>query len=164
MTLDDFIITVFCTVDDFLIDMLGGERLRQRGPRPTVPDSVVVTCELVGEFLQYDTDSGIFSYFRRHHTDLFPELLEVCRTTFARQAANLWKIKEHLHGYLQGQVNGDPFVTLADSFPVPICRFARAPRCRRLAAEAAYGYDELARQTFYGLRAHVATWRSSGRA
>lgn len=42
-----------------------------------------------------------------------------------------------------------------------VCRFARAPRCKRLASEAAYGYDELnegtpSRQTFYGLRAHVA--------
>lgn len=158
MTLDDFITSVFCTVDDFLIDLLGGTRLRRRGPRPTVPDSVVVTCELVGEFLQYDTDSGISSYFRRHHADLFPELLKVCRTTFGRQAANLWKVKEHLRGYLQDQVNGDRLVTLTDSFPVPVCRFARAPRCRRLAAEAAYGYDELARQTFYGLHAHVAVF------
>jgi len=48
-------------------------------------------------FLGCDTDSGIFAYFRRHHAELFPELLEVCRTTFTRQAANLWKIKEHLH-------------------------------------------------------------------
>jgi len=129
-----------------------------------VPDSVVVPCELVGEFtcvnlrfLEYDTDSGIFSYFRRHHADLFPELQDVHRTTFGRQAANLWKIKEHLHGYLQGQVSGDQLVTLTDSFPVPVCRFARAPRCRRLATEAAFGYDELVKgipsvQTFCRLR------------
>lgn len=158
MSLDDFLTTVFCLIDDFMIDFLDGRRLRQRGPRPTVPDSVVLTCELVGEFLGYDTDSGIFAYFRRHHAELFPELLEVHRTTFTRQAANLWKIKEHLHTYLQDRIDGDRFVTITDSFPVPVCRFARAPRCQRLAAEAAYGYDELARQTFYGLRAHVAVF------
>ena len=143
MTLDDFITTVFCTVDDFLIDLLGEGRLRQRGPRPTAGDSVVVTCELVGEFtcvnlrfLRYDTDSGIFTYFRRHHADLFPELQDVHRTTFGRQAANLWKIKEHLHGYLQGQVSGDRLVTLTDSFQrrnfcAPVCRCARLPAPRR---------------------------------
>lgn len=156
MSLDDFIITVFCTIDDFLTEFLDGKRLRQRGPRPTVPDSVVLTCEIVGEFLEYDTDSGIFSYFRRHHATFFPTLLEIDRTTFVRQAANLWKIKDHLQSHLQSQIDGDPLVTITDSFPVPVCRFARAPRCKRLAAEAAYGYDELARQTFYGLRAHVA--------
>ena len=86
------------------------------------------------------------------------------RTTFARQAANLWKIKEHMHAWLQDQIDGDPLVSIADSFPrrnfcLPVCRFARAYRCRRLAPEAAYGYDEMQKQTFYGLRAHVAvTW------
>jgi hypothetical protein len=73
MTLDDFITTVFCVTDDFMQAVLGGERLRKRGPRPTVPDSVVVTCELVGEFLGYDTDSGIYRYIRRHHlSEFFP--------------------------------------------------------------------------------------------
>lgn len=158
MSLDDFIITVFCIIDDFLIDFLDGKRLRQRGPRPTVPDSVVLTCELVGEFLEYDTDSGIFAYFRRHHAELFPKLLKIDRTNFGRQAANLWKIKEHLQDHLQKQLDGDRLVTITDSFPVPVCRFARAPRCKRLASEAAYGYDELARQIFYGLRAHVAVF------
>lgn len=56
MTLDDFITVVFCLSDDFLQTSLDGKRLRERGPRPTVPDSVVVTCELMGEFLGYDTD------------------------------------------------------------------------------------------------------------
>ena len=159
MTIDDFIITVFCLTDDFLTDYLDGERLRRRGPKPTVADSVVLTCELVGEFLSYDTDSSIFTYFRRHHAELFPKLLEVHRTTFGRQASNLWKMKERLHKYLQDQIDGDPLVSIADSFPVPVCRFARAYRCQRLAPEAAYGYDEMQKQTFYGLRGHVAiTW------
>jgi RNase P/RNase MRP subunit p30 len=69
--------------------------------------------------------------------ELFPELLKICRTTFARQAANLWKFKEHLHAFLQRQVNGDRLLTITDSFPIPVCRFARAPRCKRLPSEAA---------------------------
>ena len=42
-----------------------------------------------------------------------------------------------------------------DSFPLPVCQFARAYRCRRFRGEAAYGKDTLVRQTFYGLRVHV---------
>jgi IS5 family transposase len=38
---------------------------------------------------------------------------------------------------------------------VPVCRFARAPRCRSFGDVAAFGHDEVARQTYYGLRAHV---------
>lgn len=147
---------MFCITDDFVNGLIGeGGRLRRRGPRPTVADSVVLTCELVGEFLGYDTDSGIFAYFRRHHGALFPKLLKVHRTTFARQAANLWKVKEHLQEHLQNRIGRDPLISITDSFPIPVCRFARAYRCQRLAPEAAYGHDEMAQQTFYGLRGHV---------
>ena len=38
---------------------------------------------------------------------------------------------------------------------MPVCRFGRAYRCRRLAGLAAFGRDEGAKQTFYGLRAHL---------
>jgi hypothetical protein len=53
------------------------------------------------------------------------------------------------------QIPHDPYISIVDSFPVPICRFARAPRCRSFGEIAAYGHDEVARQTYYGLRAHV---------
>jgi hypothetical protein len=43
-----------------------------------------------------DTDEAIFRYFRRHYSEWFPALREVHRTTFARQSANLWKIKESI--------------------------------------------------------------------
>jgi hypothetical protein len=46
-------------------------------------------------------------------------------------------------------------VALIDNFPVPVCRFARAKRCRRFGGVAAFGYDEAARQTFFGVRCHV---------
>jgi hypothetical protein len=46
-----------------------------------------------------------------------------------------------------------------DSFPVPVCRFARARRCRRLRAASAYGRDHVDQQTFSGLRAHIRLGR-----
>lgn len=44
---------------------------------------------------------------------------------------------------------------MVDSFPVAVCRFARAPRCRRFRGEAAYGRDHSAKATVYGFRLHV---------
>ena len=142
-----FIISVFCIVDDFLKD----KRLRQRGLQPTLSDSEVLTMEIVGEFLSIDTDSGIFRYFRRHYGDWFPALRRVHRTTFVRQAANLWVVKRQLWRLLLGQIDHDPLISITDSLPIPVCRFARAYRCRILAGETAYGKDEVARQTFLGL-------------
>ena len=69
--------------------------------------------------------------------------------------ANLWRIKEALWQALLDRILYDPHLAFVDSFPVPMCRFARAYRCRRLREVAAFGYDELAKQTFYGLRAHL---------
>ncbi len=69
--------------------------------------------------------------------------------------ANLWVAKERRRRELLRRVSFDPSISLVDSFPVATCRFARAHRCRRLAEESAFGYDEMSEQTFYGLRAHL---------
>ena len=111
--------------------------------------------EVVGEFLGIDTEKGLYEHFRRYYAEWFPNLKGVHRTTFCRQAANLWAVKEMLWKHLLVQVRFDPEVSLIDSFPVPTCNFARAYRCRRLAEESAFGYDEMSEQTFYGLRAHL---------
>ena len=114
---------------------------------------MVITCELAGEFLGHDTDTGLFQYFRRHHEDLFPKLDEdlfpkldeVYRTTLTRQAANLWSIKlwsiNHMlrrrllkrlwkrhPGVVRGVV---PQISITDSFPMPVCRL---PVCRLMRA------------------------------
>jgi Transposase DDE domain len=149
--LSTFITAVFCLTDDWL----DGKKLRQRGSRPELADSEVLTMEVVGEFLGIDTEKGLYEHFRRYYAEWFPALKGVHRTTFCRQAANLWAVKEMLWKHLLGRVCFDPEVSLIDSFPLPTCRFARAHRCRRLAGESAFGYDELNKQTFYGLRAHL---------
>ena len=151
MDLNTFITAVFCLIDDWLKD----KKLRQRGSRPELADSEVLTMEVVGEFLGIDTEKGLYEHFRRYYAEWFPALKGVHRTTFWRQAANLWAVKEMLWKHLLVQVRFDPEVSLIDSFPVPTCNFARAYRCRRLAEESAFGYDEMNKQTFYGLRAHL---------
>lgn len=151
MDLTTFMIAVFCLIDDFL----AGQRLRKRGPSPTLRDSEVLTIEVVGEFLGLDTESSMFTHFCRYYADWFPGLRQINRTTFTRQAANLWKIKQDLWQEISRRIPHDPYLSIVDSFPVPVCRFARAKWCRTFGEVAAFGYDEVARQTYYGLRAHV---------
>ena len=102
-----------------------------------------------------DEDTELFAYFRRHYAHFFPNLRRVHRTTFTRQAANLWKAKELLWQELLAETPHDPTFALADSFPLPACSFARAYRCKRFKGEAAFGKDTLLKQTFYGFRVHV---------
>jgi hypothetical protein len=65
----------------------GGQRLRERGPEPTLADSEVLTMEVVGEYLGLIQDSSQFAYFRQHYAHFFPALARLHRTTFVRQAA-----------------------------------------------------------------------------
>ena len=151
MDLSTFIVAVFCLIDD----RLKGRRIRQRGPAAKLSDAEVLTIEIVGEFLGTDTDKAIHLFFRRHYAEWFPALREVHRTTFARQAANLWKIKERLWQEFLALAPHNPTFALWDSMPLPACLFARAYRCRRFKGEAAFGKDTLLKQTFYGFRVHV---------
>jgi Transposase DDE domain len=152
--LDSLIIAAFCLVDDTL-RRATPTRLRQRGPRPSLADSEVLTIEVVGEHLGLDRDTELFAYFRRHYPHFFPRLREVHRTTFARQAANLWKVKEALWQHLLPETGGDPRWALVDSFPLAVCRFGRAPRSRRFRGAAGFGKDHAAKATIYGFRLHA---------
>jgi hypothetical protein len=158
--LETLIISVYCVVDEAVTTVLDGHRLRQRGPMPRLADSEVLTIEIVGEFLGLDQDAGLFTHFRRYHADLFPALAMMHRTTFTRQAANLWRITERIWQLVLARIPHDPAVNLVDSVPLPVCRFARAPRCRRFRGEATFGFDALAGKTFYGFRCHVRCYRS----
>jgi Transposase DDE domain len=159
MDLDALIVTVFCLVDDALAAALAGRRLRRRGPHPMLGDSEVLTMEVVGEFLGLDREKALFSYFRRHYPHFFPALRSLHRTKFTRQAANLWQVKARLWQQLLRGLQLDRRLSLVDSFPLPVCRFARARRCRRLRELSAYGFDEMAKQTCFGVRLHLRVCR-----
>ena len=59
--LDDFSITVFCTIDEALPHVTAGQRMRQRGPQPTLHDSEVLTMEVVGEYLGLAQETALFT-------------------------------------------------------------------------------------------------------
>lgn len=156
MDLNTFVVSVFCLVDDRL---KGRQRsYRSRGPSPKLSDSEVITMEVVAEFLGIDTDKGIYLYFKRHYPHYFPKIREIHRTTFARQAANLWKVKEHLWQHLLERellIEGDeePLLVI-DSFPIAVCKKSRSYRCRVMRELADRGRDTNLGK-FLGMRAHV---------
>ena len=125
MSIDDFIITIFCLIDDELEKILKGTKLRQRGPEPGLKDSEVIAIEIVGEFLGMDCDKAIWEYFKRHWFHFFPKIPD--RSNFVRQAANLHMVKRLLQESLATGLNafGDTLHVI-DGLPMPICKFARA--------------------------------------
>jgi hypothetical protein len=94
MSLEHFIITVYCWVDETVSELMNGQQLRLRGFAPGLSDAEVITMEVVGEFLGIDIDSGLWRYFHEHWLTWFPRLSS--RANFAKQAAHLWWVKQQL--------------------------------------------------------------------
>jgi hypothetical protein len=144
---------VFCLVDDE-IQALGGPP-RRPGPRPRPADSEVIAIEVVAELWGLDDDAAILRHFRAYHRAESPDLARVDRTRFARHAADLCWLKRRIQGRLAARPGGPGAHWLVDSGPRPACRFGRAGYCRRFRGQAAYGFDPLAREAFYGFRLHL---------
>jgi Transposase DDE domain len=154
MSIEEFIITVFCLVDDLLNELLAGQQLRQRGFQPNLTDSEVITIEVVGEFLGLDQDKKIWEYFKGHWRHLFPKIPS--RTSFVRHAANLHVIKRKLQEELAERLGAnDDRLHIIDGFPMPICKFARAYFSCTFRGEADYGYCAAKKECYYGFRGHL---------
>ena len=148
MKLIDYIVTVFVMVDDFCKIYYPPRKLRQRGPIPKLADSEAITMEIVGEYLGFNTDEGIYEYFSRHWNSLFPHLPD--RSNFVRQCASLWAVKQRFFEYLSGPQ--DKYLQIVDSMPIEVCKFVRARISRQFKQTATY--SKWFGQTFFGYRLH----------
>lgn len=149
MPLEDFIIVVYSLVDDWFRKL--PYPLRQRGYAPTFTDAEVVTLEIIAEYLGLEQDKQAWQYFNRHWRDWFPCL--PTRTTYIRQCANLWAAKQQLQADLCDEIGAmDSRIHRVDGFPLKLCNFKRAPRCRLFAGEAAHGYCASKAMNYYGFQ------------
>ncbi|MBD2287588.1 MAG: IS982 family transposase [Microcystis sp.] len=153
-SIEEFIIAVFCCIDDLLIEITQTYPIKRRGFAPALSASEVLTMEIVAEFLGMDTDKEIWKYFHRHWLKLFPHLNS--RAAFIRQAANFWQYKEVLQQRLARQLGAfSEELHLIDGLPIPLCCFSRAPNCRSFRGEADYGFCAAKKQTYYGFHGHL---------
>jgi Transposase DDE domain len=153
-SIEEFIIAVFCSVDDWLKNLTQEHPIRRRGFAPSLFESEVITMEIVAEFQGIDADKAIWQYFHRHWKTLFPRLKS--RSSFVRQAANLWHYKQLLHQRLAQQLGAyEDDIHLIDGIPIPLCCFTRANRCPNFKAEAAYGYCAAKDEIYYGFHGHL---------
>ena len=104
MPIDEFIIEIYLMVDDYYKKIVTN-RLRQGGYAPKLIDSEIITMELVGEFLQMDTDSQIHQYFKQHWQAWFPNLGSY--PNFAKQCVNLLQVKTFIQQHIVKQHGQD---------------------------------------------------------
>jgi len=94
MSLDDCMIARFCLIDDTLPSIVKGKLLRSHRHRPKLAESEVITMEVVEAYLLISQDRALYEYYRRHYAHFFPALSQLHRSSFVRQAANWWALKE----------------------------------------------------------------------
>lgn len=154
MDRDHFIIYVYCVVCHHFQEVVAHHPLRRRGFSPALSDEEVITIEVCGEYLGFDKDEDIFDYFLVHYGAWFPHLKE--RTTFVRQAANLWQVKAKIQQRLtvvSGQAT--EAVQIIDTLPLPVCVYTRSQRDRCFKPEADYGYCAAKDLHYYGFKLGV---------
>lgn len=154
MPVDEFIIYVYCTIKPLIDKIYIAHPIRQRGFAPKLSDAEVITMEIVGEFFGYDTDKGIWRYFKNHWHNWFPQLGS--RANFGKQASNLWEIKQQIQKMLVNQLDGfTDDIHISDGFPMPVCKFARAHYSHLFKGDADYGYCASKKETYYGFHGHL---------
>jgi hypothetical protein len=153
-SMKEFIIAVFCCVDDLLLEISQIYPLNRRGFAPQLADSEVITMEIVAEYQGLDADKAIWQYFHRHWLTLFPKLKVRC--SFVRQAANLWQYKALLQQRLTSQLGAfEDDIHLIDGIPMPLCCATRASRSQTFQGTANYGYCAAKDEIYYGFHGHV---------
>ncbi len=154
MSRDEFIIRVFCVIDDEFKKMMKGKALRERGRKPELFDSEVITMEVIGEALGLDCDKKIWAYFKAEWFHFFPNIPD--RTNFAKQAANLHVVKRLLQQALAKSLGVlTDLLHMIDGFPMPVCKFARAFFSRIFRGQASYGYCATKQECYYGFHGHL---------
>lgn len=154
LTIEDFVVLVYCLIDDVVAALQQRCRLRTRGFAPALRDSEVITMVVVGEFLGIATDEQIWEHFRRHWRLWFPKLGS--RSQFVRQAANLWRVIQLVHFGLASALGAwEDDVHIVDGVPMPVCELTRAGRCRRFRGLAARSYCAAKDRYYFGLKGHV---------
>ena len=144
-----YLIWLYCQVERIFHDVVGDQRLRKRGPMPALSDIELITIELFCEYQGYGTDKQIWRYVCQHWKDWFPSIGSY--KNFTKHCANLWGVKKRILHELTKPQLGDDFY-IVDGVALPICKFARAPRCRLFPELASHGYCASKKEHYYGLK------------
>jgi hypothetical protein len=141
---DDFIVTAFVVIDKVM-----GALGHRDDVRAGASDAEVLTVAVVAA-----------KYFQNH----LERALGVMRLgRYLSGPLGVSRFNRRLHRLadwlgLIAETLGEVFATgeafLIDSMPVPVCRRARARRCRKVSGQAFCGYCAAKREKFFGWRLH----------
>lgn len=113
--------------------------------------------ELVGEFLNLNTDQNIWQYFRQHWLDWFPNLGSY--PNFCKHCANLYWVKQKVQQHIS-QNWCEQQEHYVDAFPIKVCHLSRAKRHKNFCSYASIGYCASKQEFYFGFKGHIVVTRS----
>lgn len=126
------------------------------GRNPKFSDVKVITLALAAESLSFDSENRLFEYIKNSAFFSFNGLIE--RSAFSRRKKSLRLYFGTVLEYLSEAISPGEDAFIVDSFPIEICRFARAKRARickeRFYTAPDYGYYAAQKNTYFGYKLH----------
>ncbi len=147
--MNDFTISIYCLIDDFLEKVSPYE-----DPRRKASDSEIITTVLVAARYFGGNYTKARSYMSSVHQTVFPH-----KSNFNRILHRLTSTIHHLFYGLASvikQLNTES-IYLIDSFPVETCKNIRISRSKLIKEEVYRGYNQSKKEYFYGFKVEVIT-------
>jgi hypothetical protein len=139
----------FCTDDNGNIPKVG--------KKPIFFDTKVITLSLAAEFLSIDSENRLFVFL--NESAFFKSHNIIDRSCFNRRRKHLLPYYKTVLDYLSEVIAPHEDAFIIDSFPIQICRFARAKRsiiCKENFDTAPdYGYCAAQKNTYFGYKLHA---------
>ncbi|ADL50472.1 IS982 family transposase [Clostridium cellulovorans] len=153
--LKDFIVVTYVIIDDFYQKVTPTFIKNRRNiAKSVMTDSEIITISLVGELLTIDSEKAWFGFCSKNLRDLFPNFCS--RPRFHRVRKSLFRVIDEIRKELTKFLNYQyDRMRIADSMPIPVCKFGRAHFHKAFKPEAAYGRCASKKETYYGFKLHA---------
>lgn len=141
---DSYIVTAYCVIEDVLTAYNYEDDVRS-----SVSAAEVILVAVVAA-----------KYFQNHHERalcILVRLGDIPKLSVSRFNRRLHALSDWLHNIvsLLGEIftQGEAFIM--DSMPLPVCKRARARRCKKVRGKAYCGYCAAKKEKFFGWRLHL---------
>lgn len=131
------------------------DNIPRRGPKPILSDVQIIALSMTADILFFDSENYLFDRLLKYKP--LPKLIH--RSTYNRRRRQLKKYIKIVQHFMAEAIVPSEQYHVVDSFPLPICQFARAKRIR-ICSESfdtapAFGYCASQNSTFFGYKIHA---------
>ena len=151
MNLEFYTIQTYLFLEGKCSDILRSQPLPQRadGNKPRLTPAEIITIEVLGETVGFWGNRAIWRYIDAHWRHFFPKFPEY--KTFARLCSHCNALKAEI---VAGFARWSTSISIIDGVPLPLCKYARAKRCKRFPLEAGFSFCAAKEEKYYGLKGH----------